>query len=115
MLPSEAVNVMGRSPDPVTKHLTIKAQPFPRSASFSANDCKGYRLSREGAPRLQIPRLICLLSQLVVKIRDELKKKKAASPRRGGNRPRLISVIGCLRSRSVSCFSPKGPAEPRAG
>lgn len=64
MMPSQAVNVTGRSPDPVTKHLTIKAEPSLRSASFSANDCKGYRLSREGAPCLQIPRLIFPLSQL---------------------------------------------------
>lgn len=49
-MPSQAVNVTGRSLDPVTKHLTIKVEPFLRSALFATNDCKGYHLSREGAP-----------------------------------------------------------------
>lgn len=42
MMPSQAVNVTGRSLDPVTKRLTIKAEPFLRSALFATNDCKGY-------------------------------------------------------------------------
>lgn len=99
-MPSQAVNVTGRSLDPVTKHLTIKVEPFLRSALLTTNDCKGYHLSREGAPGLQIPRLIFLLSQLVVKIRDEFKQRQAlcagARSADGNRPPLLLSVICCL-------------------
>lgn len=67
MTAGRALNVTGDSLDPVTKHPTIKGRPSLRSALFSTNDRKGYRLSREGAPRLHIPRLVFLYSQLVKK------------------------------------------------
>lgn len=92
MMPSQAVNVTARSPDPGKNipQLQLKllstllcSPPMTVKVSVSAV--------------LQIPQLIFLLSQRVKEIRDELKKQEEQEQKRPPPPP----------IPSVSCFSPE--------